>query len=399
MSFDIMRNNDRWMFSAAVLMLILVLVIYNIELQNANAGEDENQFDPFAQSGDFTNGQNQQDGDQFGPNIQSQREGQQIPSQPQEGFNKMGGNPQHLRLYDNPLYSMKVPYPSNWIVDDTEDHKVLFAPQIEQKPSIEITILPNPKADASISMIENIKQLMTKAGDTIVEEDQSTINGRTAYYVSWSGNTDSGNTFKNAAIVTQTQDFLYIFQLSSTVKGFENDLSFLNAMFLDAKFSESSGMFASQNPSGSVGVEQEHSHSDVSRQTIYEQASQPQKFEVPVLTDIIVPISSSSENWLLKQCITTQLSISGKERQFCSNLELDTSNRSLGQNYYTTQLQTNLTNMDEELIKYIQMEVCININPPSAQSTFRGIEECNAAFYDINQKAFVTRINFPFQEG
>ncbi len=252
MSFVLLNNNNRWMFSVVVIILILFLGIFIIEIRYANAGEDENQFDPFAQSEGITGGHNQQDGDQFIPNTPSQGEGggQQTPSQ--EGFNQGDSNSQSVRLYENPLYYLKAPYPSNWFADDTEDRKVKFASQLEEKPSIEITILPNPKSDASLSMIENINQVMTKAGDTIIGEEQSTTNGRNAYYVSWAGYTDTGNTFKNAAIVTQTKDFLYIFQLSSTVNGFENDLSVLNAMFLEAEFFES-GDSNPNNPKPSLG--------------------------------------------------------------------------------------------------------------------------------------------------
>ena len=182
-------------------------------MQYATAGQDGNQFDPFEQGRESSDGEGRQDGEQFSSNRPSQGGGQQGSSQGE--FDQEDGNQQTTRIYENPLYSLRVPYPSNWVVDDTEEGKVEFAPQIGERPNVDITILPNPKIDASASMLENIKQVMVSGGDTIVDEEQSTINGRDAYYVSWTGETSTGSAFRNAAIVTQTKDFLYIFQLSS----------------------------------------------------------------------------------------------------------------------------------------------------------------------------------------
>jgi hypothetical protein len=228
----------------SVFIVVALLVLFsgvNVRVQYANAGQNDNQFNPFGQ-----------DGDQFSPNGSSQGGEQQDPFQ--GGSNVKDNSQQTTRIYENPLYSLRVPYPSNWVVDDTEEGKVEFAPQIGERPSVDITILPKPKLDASTSMIENIKQVMVRGGDTIVDEEQSTINGRDAYYVSWTGETSTGSTFRNAAIVTQTKDFLYIFQLSSTLEGLENLLPVLNAMFLGAEFSESgSNNPTNQEPNNSLG--------------------------------------------------------------------------------------------------------------------------------------------------
>lgn len=214
-------------FYVVVAVLILLSGTISIRVQYVNAGQNGDQFNPFGQ-----------DGDQLSPNGSSQGgAGQQDPVQ--GGSNVEDNSQQTTRIYENPLYSLRVPYPSNWVVDDTEESKVDFAPQIGERPHVDITILPDPKLDASVSMIESIKQVMVNGGDTTVDEEQSTINGRKAYFVSWTGETSTGSTFKNAVIVTQTIDFLYFFQLSSLLEGFENLLPVLNAMFLGSEFSES----------------------------------------------------------------------------------------------------------------------------------------------------------------
>jgi hypothetical protein len=236
--FDTLRGCPS--FFVAIALLILFSGAINIKTQYANAGENDDQFNPF-----------EQDGEQFNPNGSSQGGRQQDPVQ--GGSNVENNGQQATRIYENPLYGLRIPYPSDWVIDDTEEGKVEFAPQIGETPNVDITILPNPKLDASASMIENIKQVMARGGDKIVDEEQSTINGRDAHYVSWIGETSTSSTFRNAAIVTQTKDFLYIFQLSSTLEGFENLLPVLNAMFLAAEFSETGSN--SQAPNNNLGGE------------------------------------------------------------------------------------------------------------------------------------------------
>jgi hypothetical protein len=151
-------------------------------------------------------------------------------------------NAQTTQIYENPLYGLKVPYPSNWIVDDTEEGEVIFAAQIgENSPSIIVQALPDPVLDQAASLAEYLKELMVSRGSTIADEKQSTVNGRDAYFFSYTGEFPWGGTFKNAAIVTQTNDFLYNFQLgASPLEEFDNLISVLDAMFLGAEFYETS---------------------------------------------------------------------------------------------------------------------------------------------------------------
>jgi hypothetical protein len=101
-------------------------------------------------------------------------------------------------------------------------------------------------------MAENLKQLQVSRGATIVDEEQSTINGRDAYFLSWSGQDPLGRTYKNAAIITQTSDFLYAFSIGSNpIENFENMAAILNGMVLGAEFSETGSN--SQRPSNNLG--------------------------------------------------------------------------------------------------------------------------------------------------
>lgn len=235
-----MSNNNSRSFFVVVAVLILFSGTISFKAQYANAGLNGNQFDSFGQGEDSSSGQAQQDEEQFRPNIPSE-----------EGLGLENSGSQDPGIYENPLYSLKIPYPSDWFVDDTEEGKVEFAPQIGEDPSIKVTILPDPKSDASASMKESIKKVMVSAGDTIVDEEQSTIKGQDAYFISWTGKTDTGDTFKNAAIVTQTTDFLYIFQLGTPIEDFGNTAGILNAMVQGAEFSETGSN--SQRPSNSLG--------------------------------------------------------------------------------------------------------------------------------------------------
>jgi hypothetical protein len=280
-SFDILKNNNKLLFPVAIILSILFLGTFIVETQYTDAGQDEDQFNPFDQGKGIPGWQDRQDGDQFSSNIQSQGQGegeQQLPSQ--EEFNQGDSiSSQSMRLYENPLYYLKVPYPSNWFVDDTESEWVLFAPQQEVRPRIELTILPAPNPDVS-KMKEGLKQLMISRGSTIVEEEQSTVNGRNAHYISWTGDTDKVRPYKNAAILTQTNDFLYVFQMLSTAQGFENDLSILNSMFLGAEFSESGRDFSSQTPIEESSFEKENNPFGSSELPTHEQPSQSQKLDI-----------------------------------------------------------------------------------------------------------------------
>lgn len=163
---------------------------------------------------------------------------------------------QTTKIYENPQYGLRVPYPSDWVVDDTEEGEVLFAPQIgENLPSINMIVLPDPQLDITATA-ENLKQLQISGGATIVDEEQSTINGRDAYFLSWSGQDPSGGTYKNAAIITQTNDFLYAFSIGSNpIENFENMAATLDGMVQGAEFSETGPN--SQAPNNNLGGEDE----------------------------------------------------------------------------------------------------------------------------------------------
>jgi hypothetical protein len=161
-------------------------------------------------------------------------------------------NAQATKIYDNPLYGLRVPYPLDWVVDDTEEGEVVFAPQIgENIPSISIIVLPDSTSDLA-AMAESLKQLQVSRGATIVDEEQSTINGRDAYSFSWSGQDPFGGTYKNAAVITQTSDFLYTFSIGSNpIEDFRDMAAILNMMVLGAELTESGS--SSQIPSNNLG--------------------------------------------------------------------------------------------------------------------------------------------------
>jgi hypothetical protein len=145
------------------------------------------------------------------------------------------------KTYENPLLGLKVPYPSNWLVNDTKEGEVTFAPKLGHYPSITIMTLPRSTLNIDLKMhVDNLKQLVVSRGASIVDQVHEIRNGTDVYFFSDTANSPRG-TVKNLFISTETNSTRYFFQLvGATSEEFNSLAAIFNYMFLGAEFTTNS---------------------------------------------------------------------------------------------------------------------------------------------------------------